>query len=73
MGLARAQPPLGPGPGDRAGWGRPRARGDIDRVLGCTEFFNLAVMPCIFFFFSFCCLCFGYHIQAEKSLPNPMS
>lgn len=27
MGLARAQPPLGPGPGDRAGWGRPRARG----------------------------------------------
>ena len=28
MGLARAQPPLGPGPGDRAGWGRPRARGE---------------------------------------------
>lgn len=24
MGLARAQPALGPGPGDRAGWGRPR-------------------------------------------------
>lgn len=23
MGLARAQPALGPGPGDRAGWGRP--------------------------------------------------
>lgn len=28
MGLARAQPPLGPGPGDRAGWGRPRAHGE---------------------------------------------
>lgn len=28
MGLARAQPPLGPGPGDRAGWGRPRALGE---------------------------------------------
>ena len=44
----------------------------IDRVLGCTEFFNLVVMPFIFCF-PFCCLCFGYHIQAEKSLPNPMS
>lgn len=28
MGLARTQPPLGPGPRDRAGWGRPRAHGE---------------------------------------------